>query len=92
MAYFELAHNWREVVMEAIRPEIRTKAENGLSAAKNTAPVKTGEYRDSLHLEETKGGYSLVAGTDHALEVEYGTRHQTGHRVLGRAADVIKRS
>lgn len=89
---FDLAADWRSVVMEAIRPEIRRKAEAGLAEARAVAPVETGEYRDSLHLEETSGGYALTAGTEHALHVEYGTRSQPGHRVLGRAADVIKRS
>lgn len=92
MANFELSSDWKSVVMEAIRPQIERKAQAGLDAARTSAPVDTGEYRDSLHLEETSGGYALTAGTDHALDVEYGNRRQQGHRVLGRAADVITRS
>lgn len=92
MPYFELAADWKSIVMEAIRPEIERKAKAGLDAAREIAPVHTGAYRESLHLQETPGGYALSAGTDHALEVEYGNRHQHAHHPLLHAADVIKRS
>lgn len=94
MAYFELAEDWKSIVMEAIRPQIKHKAEAGLEAAKSRAPVDTGAYKDSLELEPTSGGYRLLAGTDHWLLVEYGVRGRMPayHPLLGAARDAIKRS
>lgn len=48
---------------------------DGVMIAKEEVPVDTGELRDSIHGElnpdGTKG--AIVAGTDHALFVEFGT-------------------
>ena len=48
---------------------------DGVTIAKEEVPVDTGELRDSIHGElnpdGTKG--AIVAGTDHAIFVEFGT-------------------
>lgn len=89
---FTLDPRWKEHLMEALRPQIQDKCERGLSASREAAPVDTGEYKASLHLESTGGGYNLIGGSDHAAIVEYGTLHQHGYRVLGIAQDIIARS
>lgn len=72
-------------------------AEKGARWARQNAPVRTGEYRDSFRVVpamvkvsgELRQGAKLVNTSDHAWHVEwgYGAKH-----VLQRAIDVIERS
>lgn len=56
-----------------VRSELTKRAESVLSAAKDSAPVETGAYRDGLHIEQatTDRAVVRVAGsTDHDWIVE----------------------
>lgn len=48
-----------------VRRDLTARAENVLSAAKASAPVDTGKYRDSLHvIEDTTDRVSVRVGSD----------------------------
>lgn len=67
-----------------VRAELTRRAERVLAAAKESAPVDTGEYRDSLHvIEDTTDRAAVRVGSDapHGLLVEA----KTGN--LARALD-----
>ena len=67
-----------------VRAALTTRAEAVLAKAQADAPVATGEYRDSLHIEQDttdRAAVRVVAGTDHAWVVEA----KTGN--LARALD-----
>lgn len=63
------------------------KIQRGLAAAKANAPVKTGEYRNALHVElahTDRVVARIVGGTDHDMIVEADTGN------LARALDAAK--
>lgn len=67
-----------------VRAFVTTRAERVLAAAKASAPVDTGAYRDGLHLEEAttdRAVARVVGGSDHDLIVE------ADHGTLARALD-----
>lgn len=53
---------------------VRAKAEQIAAAARASAPVDTGEYRDSIHVEMESTPYrvvgKVVASSGHAMAVE----------------------
>lgn len=55
--------------------------------AREIAPVATGAYRDSIHVEREGADVAVVAGTDHALYVELGTADTPAFAPLTRATD-----
>lgn len=68
---------------------LHERADLVAAAAKATAPVETGDYMRSIHVEEHREASNrvvarVVAGTDHCFEVE--ARHGT----LGRALDAAR--
>lgn len=70
-----------------VRSELTSRAERVLSAARSSAPVATGEYQASLHIEQAttdRAVVRVVAGTDHAWIVEA----KTGN--LARALDAAR--
>lgn len=67
-----------------VRAELTRRAERVLAAAKESAPVESGEYRDNLHIEQAttdRASVRVVSDTDHSLVVEA----KTGN--LARALD-----
>jgi hypothetical protein len=67
-----------------VRDAVTQRAERVLAAAKAAAPVATGEYRDSLHIEQAttdRAVARVVAGTDHGAIVEANTGNLS--RALG---------
>ena len=69
---------------DGVRAELTRRAERVLSAAEASAPVVTGEYRSSLHIEQhttSRAAVRVVSDSDHALVVE----SKTGN--LARALD-----
>lgn len=67
-----------------VRAELTRRMERSEQAAKESAPVESGEYRDSIHIEQDttdRAAVRLVADSDHALVVEA----KTGN--LARALD-----
>lgn len=41
--------------------------------ARRSAPVLTGEFRDSIHVERDGEGVQVISDSDHAAYVEFGT-------------------
>lgn len=69
-----------------VRAELTRRAERVLARAKPTAPVESGEYQASLHIEQDttdRAVVRVVAGTDHGMAVE--ANHGTLARALGAA-------
>lgn len=69
---------------QAVRDELRRRAEPVLSAAQVSAPVASGRYRDSLHLVDDttdRAVVRVVSDAPHAMVVE----SRTGN--LARALD-----
>lgn len=66
-----------------------TVAEAVCSVAKSTAPVRSGEYQQSIHVEEVKAEhrtvYRVISEAPYALEVE----SKTGN--LNRALKAVRR-
>lgn len=62
-----------------VRDGLDRRAQNVLDQAKATAPVDTGEHRDSLHLEHELHGdravVHVVADSGHSLLAEIATGH-----------------
>jgi Bacteriophage HK97-gp10, putative tail-component len=71
-----------------VRAIVQAKAEQVAAAARASAPVDTGDYRDSIHVEMVTTPFrvvgKVVASSDHAMLVE----SQTGNlkRALRAAA------
>jgi HK97 gp10 family phage protein len=73
---------------------LEQKAAQGVEAARGLAPVRTGRYRDSLHVVPARvEGDHLMAGigTDswYWHFVEFGTWHNPVERVLTRAGESV---
>jgi hypothetical protein len=69
---------------DGVRADLTRRMESVLGAAVSGAPVESGAYRDSIHIEQATTDRAVVrvaAGTDHALTVEA----RTGN--LSRALD-----
>lgn len=66
---------WDEAALARVASDAaKPPAERVLDEARRLVPVRTGELRDSLHVEDGGDGSSLVvAGTDHARWVHDGT-------------------
>lgn len=61
--------------LPGVQKDMRARAKRVVQAAKQTAPVRTGEYRDSIHVEDGPDASVLVvSNTDHSIYVEHGTR------------------
>lgn len=58
---------------DGVRADLTRRMERVLAAAQASAPVATGEYRDSLHIEQDttdRAAVRVVSDTDHTLVVE----------------------
>ena len=74
-AQFKLNHaGMAELLKSAgVRSILATKAEAVLAAAKASAPVDSGAYRDGLHIEHDttdRAVERVVGGSDHDMIVE----------------------
>lgn len=60
-----------------VKSDLRARAEKVASAAQASAPVETGEYRDSIHVQDASSGtrarMRVVSNAEHALVVEANT-------------------
>lgn len=58
----------------AVRAKVDLAAQRGLAEARANAPVKSGKYRDSIHIEHVMHAHRqttlVVADSDHAMAVE----------------------
>lgn len=77
---------------KAVQDELKRRAEALAEYARSIAPVKTGEYRDSIAVVPTPEGSGWrVEATDYkAVWIEFGTVDEPEKRVLGRAAQHIQ--
>lgn len=57
-------------------------AEDVAAEARTRAPVRTGELRDSITVQEGDGGVQVVAAAPYAAYVELGTRHMPAEPYL----------
>lgn len=76
----ELARNAK------VRAELKARAERVAQVAKSRAPVESGRYRDSIHVEQDSDGFRVVADDPKAELIEYGTRP---HVIRARDAKVL---
>lgn len=72
------------------------KAQEGAQYARESAPVRSGAYRDSIEasVEETSEGWKghVTAGAAHAVYVEFGTEDTPTFATLRRAGEQLERS
>jgi len=76
-----------------VRRALRKIAEAQADEARRTAPVDTGAYRDSIHVEEDtspdgRARVFVIADDPKAAFIEYGSQTTPRFRTLGRAANV----
>lgn len=83
-----LNHAWfREFLLSAAAKEVvEPPAERVLAAAQGSAPVVSGEYRDTLHLEEAHTDRVVMRV---ATGVPYGMQVEATHNTLRNALDAI---
>ena len=74
---------------EFVRLGLTAKAETVAQTAQSIAPVLTGAFRDSIHVEEVDGDISVIADVDYAHFVELGTSDTPAFAVLRRAAEGV---
>lgn len=79
-SFFRMNRDAESKVAKMARLERDRKARAILERAVASAPVLTGEYRDSLRLESDEDGVRVVAASGHSLLVE--ARHNTLARAL----------
>lgn len=91
VTYVDIAPNLPRVLDPVAREAIRVRAARVLSYAKASAPVDTGEYRDSIHMVELpSGGFRIIATAPHAIYVEFGTSKMAAYHTLAVALDAAK--
>jgi hypothetical protein len=79
------------LITPGVKRDMRARGRRVVQAAQATAPVDTGEYRDSIHLEDGHGAGEVlvVASAGHSIYVELGTRVRghPAHHTLTNALD-----
>lgn len=81
-----------------VQADLRDRMDRVADLARQTAPVDTGEYRASIHVNpdhDPDGSVHVDTGVHYAIYIEYGTRQtdRTGRRIhparhtLGHALD-----
>lgn len=69
-----------------MKDALKEAAEAGASEARRIAPVDTGDYQDSIHVEEGDG-VQLVADVPYAIYVELGTEDTPAFQPLRRGLE-----
>jgi hypothetical protein len=89
--YITITPDIPRVVGPVAQERVRVRALRVLSYAKGSAPVDTGEYRDSIHmLELPSGGFRIQADAPHSIFVEFGTSRMSAYHTLAVALDAAK--
>jgi phage gpG-like protein len=74
-----------------VQSDLHDRAERVVRAAKELAPVESGRYRESIHVEDdTDGAVLVVSDVEYAAVIEYGTRDRPAHHVIGTALDAAR--
>jgi len=74
-----------------VKRALKEQADRGAVVAKAIAPVLTGAFRDSIHVEEQGDGYAIVADSHDnenepdAAYIEFGTSDTPAHHTLADA-------
>lgn len=80
-----ISRGMRDLLNSAgIRADMLRRAESAADAARGSAPVESGEYRDGIRAESATTDRAVgrvVASAPHSLAVEFGTQN------LGRSVD-----
>lgn len=89
MVRIKLNHGGMAALLKSsgVRADLTSRMNRALSAARGSAPVATGAYRDGLHIVQAttdRAVVRLAGGTDHDLIVE------ANHGVLSKALDSAK--
>ncbi len=75
----------------AVKKALTAHAEKIAERARQIAPVQSGAYRDSIHVEDAdqadRPSVRVVADNFKALFIEFGTQDTPRFRVLGRAGE-----
>jgi hypothetical protein len=79
-----------------LRSAVKGQADTIANRARLLAPVRTGRYKASIHVRDSRGwdgrlAADVIAGTPYARFVEEGRRdvHNRGHHTLRRAAETL---
>jgi hypothetical protein len=72
---------------DGVRAAVRKKAADIASRARDIAPVRTGRYRDSIHVEEDEDGVKVVADVEYGGVIEFGSSDTPVFQPLRRAAE-----
>jgi hypothetical protein len=91
--FVRIEPNLPGIVGPVAQARVRVRAVRVLDYAKGSAPVDTGEYRDSIHMVELpSGGFRIQADAPHAIFVEFGTSKMAAYHTLAVALDAAKGS
>jgi hypothetical protein len=91
VTYVTVVPDLPRVLSGPAQDRVRVRALRVLSYAKGTAPVDTGEYRDSIHMYELPdGGFRIQASAPHSIFVEFGTSRMSAYHTLAVALDAAK--
>jgi hypothetical protein len=66
--------------------EPRKAAERAAETARSLAPVDSGDYRDSIHVQPEPDGATLYTDDFAGHLIEWGSRNNRSYRVLSNAA------
>lgn len=88
----EIYSSLRPHLAEIVGPEMRARAERVLERARQDAPVDTGEWAESIHIEdhEQPGGFRVGSDDDRSISIEYGTSDTPEHATLRHSLDAAK--
>lgn len=70
-----------------VRAALKAEAEQAAAAARAVAPVASGAYRDSIHVEPTDEGFQVVADVGYAGIIEFGSSDTPTFAPLRRGAE-----
>lgn len=81
---------------EKVHKVLSDRAERAAEYARTIAPVLTGRYRDSIHVEPVSDGYAVVAdvqndqGHGYSGYLEVGTFDTPAFHTLAKAGEALK--
>ncbi|MFF3558969.1 HK97 gp10 family phage protein [Streptomyces sp. NPDC002574] len=74
-----------------VQRDLHERAGRVVQAARSTAPVQTGRYRDSIHAEDGPDGEVLVVSdVDYAEALELGDGNRPAHHTIATALDAAR--
>lgn len=88
----EIFPSLRQHLAEIVTPDMRRRAERVAEVAKADAPKRTGDWAESIHVEEhvRPGGFRVGSDDRRSVHIEYGTSDTPEHATLRRALDAAR--